>query len=340
MAKKGVDMAKALKRIAVTGGAGQIAYSLLFRIAAGELLGQDQPIALHILEIPEALSMLEGVKMELDDCAFPLVKEIHIGSDPKTVFKGVHYALLVGAKPRGPGMERGDLLSDNGKIFVGQGKALGEAADKNVKVLVVGNPCNTNCLIAMANASHLSPNQFFAMTRLDQNRADAQLAQKAHTDVTAVENMIIWGNHSATQVPDFTHAKIDGKPVTEKITDKAWLEGDFITKVQKRGAEVIAARGKSSAASAASAAIDAMKSIITPTAKGKWYSCALYSKNNPYGIDPNLIFSFPCRTNEKGEVEIVKDVSINEFMKKKIELSEKELIEERDFVKHLLGAAK
>lgn len=337
---EGTAMAKTLKRIAITGGAGQIAYSLLFRIAAGELLGQDQPIALHILEIPEALTMLEGVKMELEDCAFPLVKEIHIGSDPNDVFKGVHYALLVGAKPRGPGMERGDLLKDNGKIFVGQGEALGKVADKNVKVLVVGNPCNTNCLIAMANASNLSPSHFFAMTRLDQNRAEALLAQKAKVDITSVDPIVIWGNHSSTQVPDFTNAKIDGKPVIEKITDLSWLEDGFISKVQKRGAEIIAARGKSSAASAASAAIDAMKSLIVPTPKGKWYSCGVYSKNNPYGIDTNLIFSFPCRTTDKGEVEIVKDLPINEFIRKKIQITEKELVEEREFVQHLLNKSK
>lgn len=329
-------MTKALKRVAVTGGAGQIAYSLLFRIAAGEMLGTDQPIALHILEIPEALKMLEGVKMELEDCAFPLVKEIQIGSDPNVLFKDVHYALLVGAKPRGPGMERGDLLSDNGKIFVGQGKALNDVADKNVKILVVGNPCNTNCLIAKASASRLSPNQFFAMTRLDQNRAAAQLAEKANVDINAVDNVVIWGNHSSTQVPDFSNAKIDGKPATEKISDQAWLEGDFITTVQKRGAAIIAARGKSSAASAASAAIDAMKALIVPTPKGKWYSCALSSKNNPYGIDPDLIFSFPCRTTETGEIEIVKDLPINEFLRKKIKISENELLEERELVKHLL----
>lgn len=330
-------MTKPLKRIAVTGGAGQIAYSLLFRIGAGEMLGPDQPIALHILEVPEALKTLEGVKMELDDCAFPLVKEIHIGSDPTEIFKGVHYALLVGAKPRGPGMERGDLLNDNGKIFVGQGKALNDVADENVKILVVGNPCNTNCLIAMASAKRISPKNFFAMTRLDQNRAQAQIAEKAKVDITDVKNVAIWGNHSATQVPDFTNATIKGKPVTEKITDQAWLEGDFITGVQKRGAAIIAARGKSSAASAASAAIDTMKSLITPTPKDTWYSCALTSKGNPYGIDQNLIFSFPCRTNEEGGIEIVKDLPWNDFIKKKINLTEAELLEERELVKDMLN---
>lgn len=329
-------MGPIIKRVAVTGGAGQIAYSLLFRIAAGEMLGTDQPIALHILEIPEAMQMLEGVKMELEDCAFPLVKEIRIGSDPNIIFKDVHYALLVGSKPRGPGMERGELLSDNGKIFVGQGKALNDVADPNVKVLVVGNPCNTNCLIARASAKRISPNNFFAMTRLDQNRATAQLASKAHVDITEVDHVTIWGNHSATQVPDFYNARIQGKSVTDKISEKPWLEGEFITTVQKRGAAIIAARGKSSAASAASAAIDAMKDVIFPTPKNQWYSCALSSKNNPYGIDPNLIFSFPCRTTEKGEVEIVKDLQLNDFLKNKIKLTENELLEEREFVKDLL----
>lgn len=329
-------MSKSVKRIAVTGGAGQIAYSLLFRIASGELLGYDQPIALHILEIPEAIKMLDGVKMELEDCAFPLLKEIRIGSDPIEIFDGVHYALLVGAKPRGPGMERGDLLSDNGKIFVQQGKALNESADRDVKVLVVGNPCNTNCLIAMSNAPNIPRKNFHAMMRLDQNRASAQLALKAGVDVTEVTNVVVWGNHSATQVPDFLHAKIHGKPVIEVIEDQDWLKGDFISTVQKRGAAIIAARGKSSAASAASAAIDSIRDILHPTPKGQWFSGAIYSTSNPYGIDPNLFFSFPCRSNGEGSFEIVKDLQWNEFLSNKIKNSEKELIEERDLVKNLL----
>lgn len=325
-------MSETLKRIAITGGAGQIAYSLLFRIAAGELFGANQPIALHILEVPDALKMLEGVKMELEDCAFPLLKEICIGSDANKIFQGVHYAILVGAKPRGPGMERGNLLAENGKIFIEQGKALNQAADPNVKVLVVGNPCNTNCLIAMENAPCIPSKNFFAMTRLDQNRATALLARKAKMDISDVENVVIWGNHSSTQVPDFTHAKIKGKPVTENITDLEWLEETFISTVQKRGAAVIAARGKSSAASAASAAIDAMKALVTPTPSGKWFSCAVFSKGNPYGIDENLIFSFPCRTTDKHDVEIVKNLTWNECIQKKIKFSETELIEEREFL--------
>lgn len=329
-------MHQTLKRVAVTGGAGQIAYSLLFRIAAGEMLGPNQPIALHILEIPDALKTLEGVKMELDDCAFPLLKEIHIGSDPRQIFKGVHYALLVGAKPRGPGMERGDLLQDNGKIFIEQGKALSDVADRDVKVLVVGNPCNTNCLIAMSHAPNLTHRNFFAMMRLDQNRAAAQLAEKAKVDIQAVQNVVVWGNHSSTQVPDFLNASIAKAPVIEKIPDISWLEGDFLSSVQKRGAAIIAARGKSSAASAASAAIDAIKTLITPTPSGQWFSCARSSNGNPYGIEENLVFSFPCRITEKGECEIVKGLPWNDFLKKKIKISEAELIEERELVRHML----
>lgn len=323
-------MKKNVIKVAVTGGAGQIAYSLLFRIASGEMLGLDQPVELHILEVPEALTFLEGVKMELEDCAFPLVKNIIIGSDPKVVFEGIDFALLVGAKPRGPGMERGDLLKENGKIFIEQGKALNEVANKNVKVLVVGNPCNTNALIAMTYAPTIPRKNFFAMTRLDQNRATAQLAQKSNTDVTSISNMIIWGNHSSTQVPDFYNAKIGGKSVESIIHDKSWLLNEFIPNVQKRGAAIIAARGKSSAASAANAAIDTIKSLITPTKPGESYSIALCSDENPYNIESNLIYSFPCKTNGNGEIEIVKNISLNEDLKLKLKASEKELIEERE----------
>lgn len=329
-------MKKSIKRVAVTGGAGQIAYNLLFRIASGEMLGFDQPIALHILEIPDALNALEGVKMELDDCAFPLLKEIHIGSNPVTIFEGVHYALLVGAKPRGPGMERGDLLQDNGKIFVEQGRALNASADKDVKVLLVGNPCNTNCLIAMANAPNIPRKNFHAMMRLDQNRAKAQLAMKARVGVADVTNVTIWGNHSATQVPDFFNAKINDKPVIEKISDRLWLENEFISTVQKRGAAVIAARGKSSAASAASAVIDSIKDLLTPTPKGRWFSSAVWSQGNPYQVADNLIFSFPCRSLGNGDYEIVKDLPWNDFLTDKIRQSERELLEERDLVKKML----
>lgn len=324
----------------MTGGAGQIAYSLLFRIAAGEMLGAKQPIALHILEIPEMQNALEGVKMELEDCAFPLVKEIVVGSDPNVVFRGVHYALLVGAKPRGPGMERGDLLMDNAKIFVAQGKALNEAADKSVKVLVVGNPCNTNCLIAMSHAPNIPKNQFFAMMRLDQNRAQALLAHKANVAVQEVARMAIWGNHSATQVPDYFNAKIKGKPVTDVIKDLPFLQNEFMPKVQKRGAEIIAARGKSSAASAASAAIDSIRSLETATAEGDWFSLAVHSENNPYGIDQNLIYSFPCRSTGDGRYEIVKTAQMNDTLQSLMKKSENELLEERQAVQAMLGGRK
>lgn len=332
-------MPKPIKRIAVTGGAGQIAYSLLFRIANGDMLGKDQPIALHILELPEALDPLAGVCMELEDCAFPLLKEIHMGSDPNEIFQGVHYALLVGAKPRGPGMERGDLLKDNGKIFTEQGKALNDSADPNVKVLVVGNPCNTNALIAMTHAPKIPRKNFHAMTRLDQNRASAQLARKANTDITQVTNVTIWGNHSSTQVPDFLNAKIKGKPCTDIIKDTDWLENEFINIVQKRGAAIITARGKSSAASAASAAIDSIKDLVTPTPEGQWFSSGVCTDGRPYGIDDNLIFSFPCRSKGDGNYEIIPNIPWNDFLKSKIKLTKNELIEERSMVGELLGTS-
>lgn len=328
-------MTKPLRRVAVTGGAGQIAYSLLFRIANGDMLGQDQPIALHILELPEALPSLEGVKMELEDCAFPLLKEIHIGSDPREIFRGVHYALLVGAKPRGPGMERKDLMKDNAKIFIEQGKALNEVADPNVKALVVGNPCNTNCLIAMAHAPRIPRKNFHAMTRLDQNRARASLAKKAKVDITSVSPIPIWGNHSSTQVPDFVNAKISGKPIPDVITDRSFLENDFLNSVQKRGAAIIAARGKSSAASAASAAIDSIKDLVNPTPTGQYFSSAVCSDGNPYGIKKNLIFSFPCRSTGNGDYTIVPGLVWDDFLLEKIRLTEKELLEERELVRDM-----
>ncbi len=332
-------MPKPLQRIAVTGGAGQIAYSLLFRIAHGDMLGCDQPIALHILELPIAMAALEGVKMELEDCAFPLLKEIHIGSDPREIFRGVHYALLVGAKPRGPGMERKDLLHENGKIFIEQGQALNEAADPNAIVLVVGNPCNTNCLIAMSHAPRLNRRNFHAMTRLDQNRAAAQLALRANAPVSDISNLTIWGNHSSTQVPDFQNAKISGKPASEVIKERHWLENEFIPLVQKRGAAIINARGKSSAASAASAAIDAIKDLIAPTPPGQWFSTAVYSEGNPYGIQDDLVFSYPCRSKGNGQYEIVKGLPWDDFLKKKIRASEQELLEEKDLVSGILKGA-
>lgn len=323
---------KPIKRIAVTGGAGQIAYNLLFRIGSGELLGPDQPIALHILEIPDALKALEGVKMELEDCAFPLLQEIHIGSDPYTVFAGVHFALLVGATPRGPGMERKELLHLNGRIFSEQGKALNQVADPSVRILVVGNPCNTNCWIAMQNAPNLPKENFHALTRLDENRAKQLLAARAGRPVSSIKRVTIWGNHSSTQVPDFQHATIDDKPLPTIIQDNIWLEGAFIEQVQKRGAKIIEARGKSSAASAANAIIDAVHALVRPTATGEWFSSAIYSNNNPYGIAENLLFSFPCRTKENGAIEIVPNLVISSFLRTKLNLTENELLEERALV--------
>lgn len=327
-------MTKPIKRVAVTGAAGQIAYNLLFRIANGDFLGKDQPVALHLLDLEISQEALKGVKMELDDSVFPLLKEIRFGSDPNEIFGGVHYAFLVGAKPRGPGMERKDLLADNGKIFVGQGKALNQVASKDVRVLVVGNPCNTNCLIALHNAPDLKRENFHAMTRLDQNRAVFQLASKAKVEVQEVSHMTIWGNHSSTQVPDFLNAKIKGKPLLQVITDRKWLEQDFVATVQKRGAAVINARGKSSAASAANAAIDAFVSIVEPTQKGHLFSSGIYSNGNPYGIEEDLVFSFPCRMNEK--IEIVPHLQLDSYLKEKIAITQKELKEERDLVRGLL----
>ena len=328
-------MPKPLKKIAITGGAGQIAYQLLFRIASGDLFGQEQPIALSILELPEALPALEGVKMELNDCAFPLLKEVTISSKAEEAFQDIDIALLVGAKPRGPGMERQDLLHDNGKIFVEQGKALNSSAKSDAKIFVVGNPCNTNCLIAMSHAVKLSPKNFYAMTRLDQNRATFFLANKAKVFSSEVSHMTIWGNHSSTQVPDFFHAKIRGKPAQEVIQDTEWLQNEFIDSVRKRGAAIIQARGKSSAASAAQALIDAVKDRLYPTPQGLWFSSGLISDNNPYQIENGLIFSFPCFSHEN-EVSIISGLSINDFLFENLKKTERELIEERDLVKNLI----
>lgn len=329
-------MEKPIKRIAVTGGAGQIAYSVLFRIASGELLGHDQPIALHILEIPDLVPALEGIKMELEDCAFPLLREIRLGSDPYEIFKEIDYALLIGSKPRTPGMERKELLQDNGKIFVEQGQALNEVAQTEVKVFVVGNPCNTNCLIAMSHAPRLSRKNFYAMTRLDQNRAAFQLAYRAKVDITAISHLAIWGNHSTTQVPDFFHARIRQQPALSVIQDLDWLENDFMALVQKRGAVVLQAKGKSSAASAANALIGAVRDMILPTPQGQWFSSGVDSTGNPYNISPHLIFSFPCFSQGEGYYQIVPNLDLNDFLSSKIKLTEQELIEERDLVRHMV----
>lgn len=329
-------MKKPIKRVAVTGGAGQIAYSLIFRIANGDLLGADQPVALHLLDLPMMDASLKGVAMELQDCSFPLLKEIKIGSDPEELFGDIDYALLVGSKPRGPGMERKDLLADNGKIFVEQGKALNRVASKEARVFVVGNPCNTNCLIAMHHAPNLKTHHFSSMTRLDQNRATFQLAAKAGVGVEEVSSVVVWGNHSSTQVPDFVNAKIQGRSAVEVIRDTEWLKGKFIQTVQKRGAEVIAARGKSSAASAANGIVDSIRSLLVPTRPGDCFSLSVSSKNNPYHVDPNLVFSFPCKSKGQGDYEVIPRFTIDPFLKEKIALTEKELIEERDLVVHLL----
>lgn len=321
--------------VAVTGAAGQIGYSLLFRIASGAMFG-GQKVCLHLIEIEPAMGALEGVVMELEDCAFPLVEKIEATSDLNEGFKGVNHALLVGSVPRGKGMERGDLLGINGKIFTGQGKAIEANAASDVRILVVGNPCNTNCLIAMNNARDIPAERWHAMTRLDENRAKSQLAAKAGVHVTEVSNMAIWGNHSATQYPDLTLAQIGGRAATEVISDRGWLEGDFISTVQQRGAAVINARGSSSAASAANAIVDSVRSLTTPTAAGDWHSVALCSDGS-YGVDEGLIASFPVRSDGQKR-EIVQGLEINDFSKGKIEATMNELREERELVKDLLPA--
>ena len=323
-------------RVAVTGAAGQIGYSLLFRIASGEIFGPNQPVILHLIEVdvPEILEKLKGTVMEIEDCAFPLLKGMVATGNLDEGFKGVNWCLLVGAAPRKAGMERKDLLGANGKIFVGQGKAIQKNAAGDVRVLVVGNPCNTNALICMNNAPGVPRDRFFAMTRLDENRAKAQLGKKAGADVTTVTNVAIWGNHSSTQYPDFYNAKINGKPATQVITDDTWLKGDFIASVQQRGAAVIKARGASSAASAANAVVDSVRSIVEPTAPGDWHSVALHSDGS-YGIEKGLITSFPIRSNDQ-KLEIVQGLTINDFSRSKIDATINELKEEREMVGSLL----
>jgi malate dehydrogenase len=318
--------------IAVTGAAGQISYSLLFRLASGSLLGPEQPIVLHLLEITPALTALKGVVMELNDCASPLLRRIEMTDDPKVAFKNVDYAFLVGARPRGAGMERKDLLEMNAAIFSAQGQALNEVASRDVKVLVTGNPANTNALIALKNAPDLSPANFSCMTRLDHNRAISQLAEKCGVLVTDIKNMTIWGNHSSTQYPDLHHATVKGQEALS-LVDKDWFVGDFIPTVQQRGAEIIAARGQSSAASAANAAIDQMRTWALGTEEGDWVSMGVLSDGS-YGIDKGLVYSFPV-TVINGKLSIVKGLAINDFSKQKLRETEAELKEERDAVKHL-----
>jgi malate dehydrogenase len=321
-------------RVAVTGAAGQIGYALVFRIASGALFGALQPVILHLIEIEPVLPALQGVVMELDDCAFPLLKGVVATSSLEEGFRGVNWALLVGSVPRKAGMERKDLLGINGKIFISQGQALQKHAAPDVRIHVVGNPCNTNCLIAMNNAPQIPRERFFAMTRLDENRAKSQLAKKAGMDVTSVTNMGIWGNHSSTQYPDFYNAKIGGKAATQAITDEAWLKGEFISSVQQRGAAIIKARGASSAASAANAIIDSVRSIAEPTAAGDWHSVCRCSDGS-YGIEKGLICSFPVRSDGQ-KLEIVPGLPVNDFSRSKIDATVNELKEERSLVADLL----
>ena len=320
-------------RVAITGAAGQIAYSLLFRIASGEMLGEDQPVSLQLLEIAPALKALEGVVMEINDCAYPLVRDIVVTDDAGKAFDGAAYALLVGSKPRGKGMERGDLLTENGKIFKPQGQALNESAQRDVKVLVIGNPANTNALIAMGNAPDLAPSQFTAMTRLDHNRAMSQLAAKTGGAMADIKRVTIWGNHSATQYPDINHATVAGKSATE-LVDRAWIADEFIPRVQKRGAEVIAARGHSSAASAAYAGLSHMRDWVGGTPDGDWLSMVVPSDGS-YGIPEGLMYSFPV-TISGGQYKIVQGLAIDDFSREKMDTTRAELEGERDAVKDLI----
>jgi malate dehydrogenase len=323
-------------KVAVTGAAGQIGYSLLFRIASGEMFGPDQPVSLNLIEIPAALNALEGVVMELHDCAFPLLHSVVPTADLGEGFRDVNWALLVGSVPRKAGMERGDLLGINGKIFIGQGQAIQKNAARDVRVLVIGNPCNTNCLIAMNNANEIPGDRWFAMTRLDENRAGAQLAQKAGVEITRVTNMTIWGNHSATQYPDFYNARIDGKMADKVIGDEKWLKETFISTVQQRGSAIIKARGLSSAGSAANAIIDSVRSLTRDTPGDDWHSVAVCSDGS-YNVEKGLIASFPIRTRG-GKWEIVQGLPMNDFSRERIDKSVAELKEEKALVSALLKA--
>lgn len=323
--------------VAVSGAAGQISNHLLFKIASGEVYGQDQPVNLRLLGSERSKEALEGVAMELEDSLFPLLREVYIGIDPKLVFEQADWALLIGAKPRGPGMERSDLLEMNGAIFVEQGKALNEVAKPTCKVCVVGNPCNTNALIAMENAPNLDRRNFHALTRLDENRAKCQLALKAGVFYETVSNVTIWGNHSTTQVPDFVNAKIGGERATDVIEDIKWLEEDFTPAIQTRGGLLIKKWGRSSAASTAVSIANAITSLVTPTPEGDWFSSAVSTDGNPYGIAEGIIFSMPCRSKGDGSYEIVEGLQINDWLRERIMKSEEELTKEADCVSHLTG---
>ncbi len=324
-------------RVAVTGAAGQVAYAMLGRLASGEVFGPDRKVILQLLEIPQALPALEGVAMELDDCSFPTLQDMVLTDDPNRAFKDCNWALLVGSFPRKAGMERKELLGINGKIFVGQGKALAANAAKDVRILVVGNPCNTNCLVGYNNGRDIPAERWTAMTRLDHNRARTALAKKAGVANADVTRVTIWGNHSNTQYPDFTNARVKGRPATEVITDRAWLEGTFVPQIQNRGAAVIKARGASSAMSAANGALDHVKSLLTPTPADDWLSAAVISKGE-YGVPPGLVFSYPCRSDGKGNLTVVEGVKLDDFGRQKFDVTLKELQEEREAVKDLIGA--
>ncbi len=327
---------KAPIRVAVTGGAGQIGYSLLFRLANGETFGPDQPVILQILEVPEAIDALRGVVMELEDCAYPLLQGVVATGDVNVAFKDANWAILVGGKPRGKGMERADVIKDNAPIFVAQGRAINAHAANNIRVLVVANPCNTNALIAQKSAPDVPADRWLAMTRLDQNRAQWQLAIKAGVPVTAVNKLAIWGNHSPTMLPDFEHAAINGLPAPDVIKDQNWLQNDFLQFVQQRGKQVIDARGKSSAASAANAVVNHLQSQLSVTPESNWFSGAILSDGNPYGMPEGLVFSFPLRSAGGGQVEIVKGLTLSSFARQKLEITTNELLEERTAVAELL----
>ncbi|CAL5080237.1 unnamed protein product [Urochloa decumbens] len=329
---------KKVVSVAVSGAAGMISNHLLFKLASGQVFGPDQPIALKLLGSSQrSFQKLEGVAMELEDSLYPLLREVSIGIDPYEVFQDVEWALLIGAKPRGPGMERADLLNINGHIFEQQGKALNAVASRNVKVLVVGNPCNTNALICLKNAPDIPSKNFHALTRLDENRAKCQLALKASVFYDKISNMTIWGNHSTTQVPDFVNARIDGKPARQVIRDTKWLHEEFTKTVQKRGGELIQKRGRSSAPSTAVSIVDAIRSLVTPTPEGDWFSSGVYTNGNPYGIAEDIVFSMPCRSKGDGDYELVTDVTIDDFLWERIKKSEAELLAEKRCVGHLIG---
>lgn len=322
--------------VAVTGAAGSISYSLLFRIASGEMFGEDTPVRLQLLEIPPAMDALEGVAMEIDDCAFPLLESMDLSDDPRQGFDGANFAILVGGKPRDSSMERADLIRANGPIFVDQGQALNEVAADDVRISVIANPCNTNALIAMNNAPDIPDERFSAMTRLDENRSKSQLATRAGTSVGAITNMGIWGNHSNTMYPDVFNAQIDGVPAPEAIGDDTWVREEFISTVQGRGKAIIEARGQSSAASAANAAVDHVSTWLSETPDDDWHSMAVPSRGD-YGVTEGLIFSFPLRFDGDGGYEIVDDIELNDFARQKIEITEQQLIEEREVVQDLLN---